>query len=164
MDVETGRVTIDRYVCVHDAGVLINPKTVDGQIHGLAHLALEIDAEQLRPGLIDEAIGLAFDLDDVGVFRDGPERTISVRLRPVDRVVAPQFGKQPVLRLDAAVGLVIGDRIVHWSVEHLFSLLFSFARCARLSERSLSLLFRSIPRHPKCACLDETGDRVGRQT
>jgi hypothetical protein len=53
-------------------------------IHGLADLALEIDAEQFRPRLIDEAIGLAFDFDDVRVFRDRPERTIAVRLRPVD--------------------------------------------------------------------------------
>jgi aerobic carbon-monoxide dehydrogenase large subunit len=34
LDPETGRVAIERYVEVHDAGVLINPGIVDGQITG----------------------------------------------------------------------------------------------------------------------------------
>jgi hypothetical protein len=37
----------------------------------------------------------------------------------MDRIVAPQPGKQPVLRVDVAVGLVIGDCIVQRPVEHL---------------------------------------------
>lgn len=38
VDVETGKVTILRYVVVHDAGTLINPTIVEGQIHGgVAH-------------------------------------------------------------------------------------------------------------------------------
>jgi carbon-monoxide dehydrogenase large subunit len=34
VDVETGRVRIERFVVVEDAGRLINPMIVDGQIHG----------------------------------------------------------------------------------------------------------------------------------
>lgn len=34
VDVETGGVTIERFVVAEDAGVLINPMIVDGQIHG----------------------------------------------------------------------------------------------------------------------------------
>ncbi len=38
VDVETGHVTILRYVIAHDAGTLINPMIVDGQVQGgLAH-------------------------------------------------------------------------------------------------------------------------------
>jgi hypothetical protein len=40
----------------------------------------------------------------------------------VDRIVVPQPGKQPVLRLDAAIGLVIGDCIVQRPVEQRFFL------------------------------------------
>jgi 2-furoyl-CoA dehydrogenase large subunit len=39
VDIETGRVSILRYVVTHDAGVLINPAVVEGQIHGhVAHM------------------------------------------------------------------------------------------------------------------------------
>jgi carbon-monoxide dehydrogenase large subunit len=34
VDIETGHVKIERFVVVEDAGVLINPMIVDGQIHG----------------------------------------------------------------------------------------------------------------------------------
>lgn len=34
VDVETGQITVLRYVVVHDCGKLINPRVVDGQVHG----------------------------------------------------------------------------------------------------------------------------------
>ena len=38
VDVETGRVTLGRYVVVDDAGRLVNPRTAHGQVHGaVAH-------------------------------------------------------------------------------------------------------------------------------
>ena len=38
VDVETGNVTILRYLVVHDSGVIINPMIVEGQVHGgVAH-------------------------------------------------------------------------------------------------------------------------------
>jgi carbon-monoxide dehydrogenase large subunit len=46
VDVETGALTIERYVVIEDCGVIINPRIVDGQIHGgvaqgLGHALLE---------------------------------------------------------------------------------------------------------------------------
>jgi 2-furoyl-CoA dehydrogenase large subunit len=39
VDIETGKTTVLRYVVTHDAGVLINPAVVEGQIHGhVAHI------------------------------------------------------------------------------------------------------------------------------
>jgi 2-furoyl-CoA dehydrogenase large subunit len=39
VDVETGKTSILKYVVTHDAGVLINPAVVEGQIHGhVAHI------------------------------------------------------------------------------------------------------------------------------
>lgn len=38
VDVETGRVHVQRYVVVHDCGTVINPNVVEGQVHGgVAH-------------------------------------------------------------------------------------------------------------------------------
>jgi aerobic carbon-monoxide dehydrogenase large subunit len=38
VDVETGKVTLERYVAVDDCGPAINPKLIDGQVHGgIAH-------------------------------------------------------------------------------------------------------------------------------
>ena len=34
VDVETGKVTFLRYAAVHDAGTIVNPRTLDGQIIG----------------------------------------------------------------------------------------------------------------------------------
>lgn len=34
VDTETGKVTIRKYVCVDDIGVVVNPLIVDGQVHG----------------------------------------------------------------------------------------------------------------------------------
>jgi len=34
VDIETGKISILKYVVTHDAGVLINPAVVEGQIHG----------------------------------------------------------------------------------------------------------------------------------
>jgi carbon-monoxide dehydrogenase large subunit len=34
VDIETGKVTIERYIVAEDAGVLINPMIADGQVHG----------------------------------------------------------------------------------------------------------------------------------
>ena len=34
VDVETGRLTFLRYAAVHDAGTIVNPRTLDGQVIG----------------------------------------------------------------------------------------------------------------------------------
>jgi hypothetical protein len=91
-------------------------------IHGFPDLALEIDAEELCPRRIDEAIGLELDLDDVGIFRDRPERTIARGFSPMDRILAPQSREQSVLHFDVAIGLVVGKCIVQCDIEHFVSL------------------------------------------
>jgi carbon-monoxide dehydrogenase large subunit len=51
IDRETGRVSIERYVAVDDAGVLINPLLADGQMHGgLAQGLGQALAEQMTFG------------------------------------------------------------------------------------------------------------------
>jgi len=48
VDVETGKTSILRYVVTHDAGVLINPAVVEGQIHGhVAHIVSAAQGEEM---------------------------------------------------------------------------------------------------------------------
>jgi len=48
VDVETGRVTVQRYVVVHDCGRLLNPTVVEGQVHGgVAHGLGTVLGEQM---------------------------------------------------------------------------------------------------------------------
>ena len=48
VDPETGKVSVLRYVVVHDAGVLINPAVVEGQIHGhVAHIVSAALGEEM---------------------------------------------------------------------------------------------------------------------
>jgi carbon-monoxide dehydrogenase large subunit len=49
IDPETGHVTVDRYVVVHDCGTILNPMIVDGQIDGgVAHGLGNALSEQVR--------------------------------------------------------------------------------------------------------------------
>jgi carbon-monoxide dehydrogenase large subunit len=75
VDIETGRVKIERYVVAHDCGVLVNPMLADGQIAGgvvqgiggaLAE-AIVYDAEgQLLSGtFMDYAMPVASDLPNI---------------------------------------------------------------------------------------------------
>ncbi len=72
VDTETGRVTIRKYVCVDDVGVVLNPLIVEGQVHGgvaqgisqaLFEEAVYDDAGNLTTGtLVDYLIPSAADL------------------------------------------------------------------------------------------------------
>jgi carbon-monoxide dehydrogenase large subunit len=72
VDRETGQVTVDRLVGVHDAGRLINPMIVDGQIHGgvaqavgqalLERTTFSENGQLLSGSYMDYAIPRAADL------------------------------------------------------------------------------------------------------
>ena len=78
VDVETGRVLVERYVEVHDAGVLINPTLADGQItggivQGLGGAMMEAivydDQGQLLSGsFVDYAMPRALDVPAITVI------------------------------------------------------------------------------------------------
>ena len=73
IDPETGRLSVARYTCVDDCGVVINPLIVKGQITGgvaqglgqaaLEHVVYEVDSGQFLSGsLMDYALPRAEDL------------------------------------------------------------------------------------------------------
>ncbi|MDQ6754106.1 MAG: xanthine dehydrogenase family protein molybdopterin-binding subunit [Actinomycetota bacterium] len=59
VDTETGRVTIRKYVCVDDVGVVVNPLIVEGQVHGGL-------AQGIAQALYEEAVH-----DDAGTLVTG---------------------------------------------------------------------------------------------
>jgi carbon-monoxide dehydrogenase large subunit len=72
VDVETGRVTLLRYVVAHDCGKVINPIIVEGQVHGgvaqgvggalLEDMAYDEQGQLLAGSLMDYAVPKADDL------------------------------------------------------------------------------------------------------
>lgn len=77
VDVETGKVRIERYVVVHDAGVLINPTGVEGQIdggvaHGIGNALFEAihysaDGQLMTATLADYSIPLVGDVPAIEI-------------------------------------------------------------------------------------------------
>ena len=77
VDPETGRIEIERYVAVHDAGVLINPALADGQVKGglvqglggglLEELAYDDQCQLLAGSLMDYLLPTASDVPPITV-------------------------------------------------------------------------------------------------
>ncbi|MHA7271387.1 xanthine dehydrogenase family protein molybdopterin-binding subunit [Arthrobacter sp. HLT1-20] len=59
VDTETGQVTVRKYVCVDDIGVVVNPMIVEGQVHGGL-------AQGIAQALFEEAV-----YDDAGTLVSG---------------------------------------------------------------------------------------------
>ncbi|MYF85086.1 MAG: molybdopterin-dependent oxidoreductase, partial [Rhodospirillaceae bacterium] len=79
VDPETGAVTLDRYVIAQDAGRIVNPVVVEGQIHGgvatgigqalLEHAIYEPGSAQLLTGsFMDYALPRAADVPPLGLL------------------------------------------------------------------------------------------------
>ena len=81
VDAEDGRVTIERYVVVHDCGRIINPVIVNGQIQGgtaqgigealMEELVYDAEGQLLNANLLDYLLPTALD---VPRLRDRPHR------------------------------------------------------------------------------------------
>jgi aerobic carbon-monoxide dehydrogenase large subunit len=77
VDIDTGRVKLERYVIAHDCGVLVNPLLAEAQIVGGAvqgiggalveALAYDADGQLLTGSLMDYALPIASDLPNLEV-------------------------------------------------------------------------------------------------
>jgi len=77
VDLETGMLTVSRYVVVHDCGRIINPLILDGQIHGgvaqglggafWEKLAYDDAGQPLATTMMDYLLPTASDLPEVEV-------------------------------------------------------------------------------------------------
>jgi carbon-monoxide dehydrogenase large subunit len=75
LDAETGKVSLEKYLVVHDCGKVINPLIVDGQVHGgaaqgiagalLEELIYNAEGQLLTSTLMDYTIPTSLDIPDM---------------------------------------------------------------------------------------------------
>ncbi|MEI2807316.1 xanthine dehydrogenase family protein molybdopterin-binding subunit [Albidovulum sp.] len=75
VDPEDGRIEIERYAVVHDCGRVINPKIVEGQVHGatvqgigealMEEIVYDAEGQHLNANLLDYLLPTAMDVPDL---------------------------------------------------------------------------------------------------
>jgi aerobic carbon-monoxide dehydrogenase large subunit len=78
VDRRTAKVSIEKYVVVHDSGRLINPMIVDGQIHGgiaqgigealMEQIVYDEDGQMLNANLLDYLMPMALDVPNIDII------------------------------------------------------------------------------------------------
>lgn len=123
VDPSTGYVTIDRYACVDDLGVVINPMICEGQVHGalaqgigqalLEHIVYDKQSGQLLSGsFMDYAMPRAGDFPHFDLsFHDVPAKTNPLGIKGIGE--AGTVGATP------AVINAILDALRPLGVEHI---------------------------------------------
>ena len=123
IDPETGNVTLERYVVVDDVGVVVNPKTLKGQIHGgvaqglgqvlMERVVYDPDSGQLLTGsFMDYAMPRADDFCDIEVESQG----VPTKLNPLGVKGAGEAGTVGALPV---LMLAILDAMAPLGVRHL---------------------------------------------
>ena len=119
-DPETGRVTILRYIVVHDSGRMINPAIVDGQVQGgvahglgnaiLERIAFDRDAQPLTTTLADYTIASACELPSIAIVHlDSPTEHNPLGVKGV--------GESGTVPATAAVAAAVEDALAPFAVE-----------------------------------------------
>ena len=122
IDPDTGAVRIDRFTTLADCGPIVNPRLLDGQIHGgivhglgnaLMEEAVYDDSGQLLSGtLMDYALPRADDVPDLAI------ETI-VTLSPNNFLGLKGVGELPTNGAPAAVGNAVVDALRPLGVDHV---------------------------------------------
>jgi carbon-monoxide dehydrogenase large subunit len=120
VDPELGRVAIDKYVVVHDCGVVINPMLVDGQIHGgtvqglggalLEDMSYDADGQILVGSFMDYLMPSASDmphLDLVHMHHPSPLNPLGVKGVGEGSAIAPP----------AAIANAVSDALSSFKLE-----------------------------------------------
>jgi carbon-monoxide dehydrogenase large subunit len=87
IEADTGRIRIEKYVSVHDAGVLINPMIVEGQVRGglvqglggalLEELAYDAEGQLLTGSFMDYLLPTASDVPPITVVHQETPSTVN---------------------------------------------------------------------------------------
>ena len=122
VDIETGKVTLQRLVAVDDAGTILNPLLADGQIHG--GLAQGV-AQALLEGVVHDANGNPL----TGNFADFPvisaaelpmfERIVMETPTPRNELGAKGIGESGTVGATPAVQNAVIDALAHLGVRHI---------------------------------------------
>jgi carbon-monoxide dehydrogenase large subunit len=122
IDKETGEVTIRRFGAVDDAGTIINPMTVDGQIHG--GLTMGFAAAMLEEINYDEGGniqgGSFMDyLLPTAVEKPLWELDKTVTSSPHHPIGAKGVGESPTVGAPAAIANAVVDALAHLGVTNI---------------------------------------------
>lgn len=122
VDPETGEIDIERYVAVDDCGPRINPKIVEGQVHGgvaqgigqaLYERAVYDDNGSLLTGsLQDYAVPKAFDLPEI-------ETDFMVTPSPTNPLGVKGIGEAGTIAAPPAVVNAVVDALSPFGIRHL---------------------------------------------
>jgi carbon-monoxide dehydrogenase large subunit len=116
VDSETGRVSVDTYVAVDDAGVLINPLLAEGQLHGgLAQGIGQALCEQVA--FAPDGTVLSSSLADYGLPRGSDLPRLSLAQTssptPLNPIGAKGIGESGAVGAPAAIASAVLDALAH---------------------------------------------------
>ena len=122
VDTETGRVEVVRCIAADDAGEILNPLIVEGQIHGglamgiaqalMEEIAFDEDGNPLTSTLADYA---AVSAPELPTF----ELVESVTRTPMNELGAKGIGESGTIGSTPAVVNAVVDALAHLGVKHL---------------------------------------------
>jgi len=122
VDTETGKVTVERVVAVDDAGRILNPMLVDGQVHGglaqgvaqalLEEVRYDTDGNPLTTNLADYPFISAAELPS---FERFPMETPT----PLNELGAKGIGESGTIGSTPAVQNAVVDAVSHLGVRHI---------------------------------------------
>jgi carbon-monoxide dehydrogenase large subunit len=122
VDADTGRVELQRLVACDDAGVILNPLLVDGQVHGglaqgaaqalFEQVVYDADGNPLTTTFADYSIPSAAELPS---FERVPMETPT----PVNPLGAKGIGESGTIGATPAVQNAVVDALAHLGVRHL---------------------------------------------
>jgi len=122
VDRETGRVTVVRHVCCDDAGVIVNPTVVDGQVHGgvaggIGHALMEEflydeDGTPLTANFMDYGIPSAAEFPSF----ERIEQATPTTLNPLG---VKGIGEAGTIGATPAVQNAVVDALAHLGVRHV---------------------------------------------
>jgi carbon-monoxide dehydrogenase large subunit len=122
VDTETGHVDVVRYIACDDAGELLNPLIVEGQIHGglamgiaqalMEHVAFDAGGNPLTSTFTDYAAVSAPELPSF-------ELVESVTPTPMNELGAKGIGESGTIGSTPAVVNAVVDALSHLGVRHL---------------------------------------------
>ncbi|MDQ6742491.1 MAG: xanthine dehydrogenase family protein molybdopterin-binding subunit [Candidatus Dormibacteraeota bacterium] len=122
VDLETGEARLVRHVAVDDCGIIVNPRLVDGQVHGgvaqgagqalFEEVVLDSDGSPLTGSLLDYVVATANELPAI-------EALHTVTPSPNNPLGAKGIGESGTIGATPAVQNAVIDALSHLGIRHL---------------------------------------------
>jgi carbon-monoxide dehydrogenase large subunit len=122
VDVETGEARLVRHVAVDDCGTIVNPRLVEGQVHGgvaqgagqalFEEVVLDSEGSPLTGSLLDYVVATANELPAI-------ESLHTVTPSPNNPLGAKGIGESGTIGATPAVQNAVVDALAHLGIRHL---------------------------------------------